>query len=121
MNFLINRKLATRIGMITSAITVAGLLLLWIIVSGRISSMVENNITNQMIEAVESRASIINDYVTSAEEYMTAFALSSEVRELLANPDDPSCCKRDRNILRILQRSKAFLRGCISERLPLMC
>lgn len=89
MNFLINRKLATRIGMITSAITVAGLLLLWIIVSGRISSMVENNITNQMIDAVESRASIINDYVTSAEEYMTAFALSSEVRELLANPDDP--------------------------------
>lgn len=89
MKFLINRKLATRIGMITSAITVAGLLLLWIIVSGRISSMVENNITNQMIDAVESRASIINDYVTSAEEYMTAFALSSEVRELLANPDDP--------------------------------
>ena len=51
--------------------------------------MVENNITNQMIDAVESRASIINDYVTSAEEYMTAFALSSEVRELLADPEDP--------------------------------
>ena len=78
-----------RIGMITSAITVAGLLLLWLIVSGRISHMVENNITNQMIDAVESRASIINDYVTSAEEYMTAFALSSEVRELLADPEDP--------------------------------
>ena len=75
--------------MITSAITVAGLLLLWLIVSGRISHMVENNITNQMIDAVESRASIINDYVTSAEEYMTAFALSSEVRELLADPEDP--------------------------------
>lgn len=48
-----------------------------------------NIITNQMIDAVESRASIINDYVSSAEEYMTAFALGSEVRELLANPNDP--------------------------------
>ena len=75
--------------MITSAITVAGLLLLWLIVSGRISHMVENNITNQMIDAVESRASIINDYVASAEEYMMAFALGSEVRELLENPQDP--------------------------------
>ena len=43
-----------------------------------------------MTDAVESRASIINDYVTSAEEYMTAFALGSEVHELLQHPDDPA-------------------------------
>ncbi len=89
MKFLSNRKLATRIGIITSAITFAGMLLLWLIVSGRVASMVENDITNQMIDAVESRAAIINDYVTSAEEYMTAFALGSEVRNLLENPQDP--------------------------------
>lgn len=89
MKFLANRKLATRIGIITTAITVSGMLLLWFIVSNRVASMVENNITNQMIDAVESRASIINDYVASAEEYMTAFALGSEVRELLSNPEDP--------------------------------
>lgn len=33
---------------------------------------------------------IINDYVTSAEEYMTAFALGSEVHDLLADPDNPA-------------------------------
>lgn len=88
MKFLVNRKLASRIGIITTAITFAGLLLLWFIVSSHVASIVENNITNQMIDAVESRAAIINDYVTSAEEYMTAFALSSEVRDLLAKPED---------------------------------
>lgn len=65
-----------------------GMLLLWYIVSNRVTSMVQNNITNQMIDAVESRASIINDYVASAEEYMKAFALSSEVRDLLSDPHD---------------------------------
>ena len=45
-----------------------GMILLWLIVSSRISSMVQNNATNQMIDAVESRAAIINSYVTSAEE-----------------------------------------------------
>lgn len=89
MKFLANQKLATRISIITTVITAAGMLLLWLIVSGRTASMVKNNITNQMTDAVESRASIINDYVASAEEYMTAFALSSEVRELLLSPDDP--------------------------------
>lgn len=89
MKFLRNRKLATRISIITTGITFMGMLALWYIVSTRIATMVENDITNQMIDAVESRASIINDYVSSAEEYMTAFALGSEVRELLHNPNDP--------------------------------
>lgn len=89
MKFLANRKLATRISIITTAITFTGMILLWLIVSSRISSMVQNNATNQMIDAVESRAAIINSYVTSAEEYMAAFALGSEVRELLMNPEDP--------------------------------
>ncbi|MDE7030767.1 MAG: methyl-accepting chemotaxis protein [Lachnospiraceae bacterium] len=90
MKFLANLKLATRISILTTIITFSGLLLLWFIVSGRVASMVEGNITNQMTDAVESRASIINDYVTSAEEYMTAFALGSEVHELLENPDSPA-------------------------------
>ncbi len=89
MKFLVNQKLATRISIIMTAITLAGMLLLWFIVSGSAASTVKKDITNQMTDAVESRASIINSYVTSAEEYMTAFALGSEVRELLLSPDDP--------------------------------
>lgn len=89
MKLLSNVKLATRISIITTMITFFGMLLLWFIVSNRVSVMVENDITNQMIDAVESRASIINDYVASAEEYMTAFALGSEVRDLLADPENP--------------------------------
>ncbi len=89
MKFLVNKKLATRIGIITTVITLTGMLLLWLIVSSNAASMVKNDITNQMTDAVESRAAIINEYVASAEEYMSAFALSSEVRQLLMNPDDP--------------------------------
>lgn len=89
MKFLVNRKLATRISIITTAITFVGMILLWFIVSSRISSMVQNNATNQMIDAVESRAAIINSYVSSAEEYMNAFALSSEVHNLLLDPENP--------------------------------
>lgn len=51
--------------------------------------MVKHDITNQMTNAVESRAAIIDDYVASAEEYLTAFALGSEVHALLKDPEDP--------------------------------
>ncbi len=63
--------------------------LLWGIVSVNAAAMVRDDITNQMIDGVESRAAILNKYVTTAEEYMTAFSLGREVRELLMDPDDP--------------------------------
>ena len=89
MKFLVNKKLATRIGAITSAITLLGMVLLWVVVSTNTAAMVESDITNQMTDAVESRASIIDEYVSSAEEYVSAFALSGEVRQLLLDPDNP--------------------------------
>ena len=73
-------------------------------------SLVKIDITNQMIDAVEARAAIINGHVTSAEEYMSAFALSSEVRELLLNPEDPVLLKK--------AQTRAFLRDFISLPLP---
>lgn len=89
-----NKKLAIRIGIITTIIILGGMILLWMVVSANAVSMVKNDITNQMTDAVESRAAIINEYVSSAEEYMSAFALASEVRDLLLSPDDPVLLER---------------------------
>ncbi len=73
--------------------------------------MVKNDITNQMTDAVESRAAIINEYVASAEEYMAAFALGSEVQDLLLSPGDPELLQKPRHTRRTSPRSKAFSRG----------
>ena len=94
MRLIGNKKLAARIGIITTAITLIGMTLLWLVVSTNAASTVQTDIANQMTDAVESRASIINEYVLSAEEYMSAFALGSEVRSLLLNPDDPELLAR---------------------------
>lgn len=94
MKLLMNRKLATRIGIITTAITLSGMVLLWFIVSGKVASIVENDITNQMTDAVEARASIINDYVSSSEEYVTAFSLAEEVHALLKSPGSPELLEK---------------------------
>ncbi len=94
MQFMANKKLAARIGIITTVITLVGITLLWVFVSTNAASVVKNNITNQMTDAVEAMAAIIDEYVLSAEEYMTAFALGSEVHGLLLNPEDPELLAR---------------------------
>lgn len=111
MGFLLNRKLATRIGIITTAITLAGMLLLWLIVSSRVASIVKSDIENQMTDAVESRASIINDYVASAEEYVTAFALGREVHDLLADPENPKLLNRSQKYTEDFAAVKGIFEG----------
>lgn len=111
MKSLFNQKLATRISIITTMITFAGMFLLWLIVSSSVASMVKNNITNQMIDAVESRASIINDYVTSAEEYMEAFALGSEVKNLLEHPNDPALLREGQQYTEDFASVKGIFEG----------
>lgn len=111
MQFIKNKKLATRIGVITTAITLVGMALLWIVVSTNAASMVKNDITNQMTDAVESRAAIINEYVLSAEEYMTAFALSSEVHNLLLNPNDPALLARAQKYTEDFAANKGIFEG----------
>lgn len=60
MKRLNNQKLATRISIITTAITLAGMLL-WLIVSTNAASMVKNDITNQMTDAVESTHDAVSE------------------------------------------------------------
>lgn len=109
MKFLVNRKLATRIGIITTCITLAGMLLLWRTVSDRGSDIVKNDITNQMTDAAESRAAIISDYVSSAEEYRPLLPLAAGCRNCSLIRTIPRCCKSSKNTLKILRQSKAFL------------
>ncbi len=89
-----NWRLATRISAFITTVTVVGIFLLWMLISNGVARLVKDNITNQMSDAVESRAAIINNYVSGAEEYMIAFALSDEVHNLLLNPEDPALLER---------------------------
>ena len=68
MRLIENKKLAARIGILTTTITLVGMALLWLFVSTNAASVVKSDITNQMTDAVESRSAIIDEYVLSAEE-----------------------------------------------------
>lgn len=82
-----NTKLATKISILVLLILLTSFFALWKTVDKKSTELVDQVISNQMMDAVESRAYIINNYVESAEEYMIAFAKSDEVRNLLMHPD----------------------------------
>ena len=89
-----NLKIATRTGILITLVLIIGFWGLWKSIDHQTSSLTEQSITNQMTDAVESRASIINNYVDMAEEYLIAFAQSDEVRNILKHPDSEEYLKR---------------------------
>lgn len=89
-----NIKIATRSSILITGILLIGFFGLWKVVDQKSSALVEEQIINQMTDAVETRAYIIDNYVQSAEEYMIAFAQSDEVRNVLLHPDTKSFQER---------------------------
>ena len=81
-----NMKLAVKTSIFMIIVLVIGFFLLWKVVDQTTSSIVGDNITNQMTDAVKSRAAIIDDYVKASEDYLIAFAQAQEVRDLLLDP-----------------------------------
>lgn len=92
-----NIKLAARISICIAIVTVVGMIILWLLIAQNVSSIVEGNISNQMFDAVNSRAAIIDDYVTGAEQTLVEFSLSSEVKDLLKNPTDTEATAKAQN------------------------
>lgn len=88
MKFFKNIKLAYRMGLCLLVVTFIGMTFLSVFITNNVSSSVDKNISNQMLDAVTSRATLIEDYVSDAEKKILEFSLSSEVKNLLKKPDD---------------------------------
>lgn len=84
-----NMKLSSRISMLSAIIVCIGMFILWLITINNASYTVNTDLNNLMTDAVSARAEIIEDYVKNAEDYMKAFSLSPQIRELLKDPENP--------------------------------
>ena len=89
-----NLKLTLRIGINIGLLMIVAFFIIWYNINTYSTGMVTELISNQMKDAVESRAGLINDYVQSAEEYMEAFGQADEVKNLLLHQDDPAIKSR---------------------------
>lgn len=83
-----NVKLATKISSIVIFILMVGLIVLWQCTNVRVSSVMKEQILEQMNDAVATRSEIIEQYVQSAESYVIGYGQSLELKNALLNPGD---------------------------------
>ena len=87
-------KISVKTSILVTIVLIIGFFTLWDMVDKKSTNLVQQGITNQMTDAVESRATIINNYVSSAEEYMVAFSLSDEVKNVLRTKGEPEALRK---------------------------
>ena len=106
-----NIKIATRTSILVTIVLVIGFWGLWMVIDNKMTSVVENQIINQMTDSVQSRAYIINNYVESVEEYMAAFAKSDEVKNALLHPEDAKIIERAQQYTESFANIKGIFEG----------
>ena len=85
-----NIKLATKISITVISILTIGLVVLWKSTDLKVSSIMKDQIMDEMDDALKTRGKIIEQYVQEAESYLIAFGQSLELKEALKNPNDPA-------------------------------
>lgn len=106
-----NMKLAAKTSIFMIIVLVIGFFALWKVVDETTGSIVSDNITNQMTDAVKTRGTIIDEYVKSAEDYLTAFGQAEEVKNLLLNPNSAECQKAAQDYTVAFAETKGIFEG----------
>lgn len=81
-----NQKIAVRIGLFMAVVLMIGFVVLWQAIGKTSANLMKKSITAQMSDAVETRTTIIDEYIKSLEDFLVGFAQGEEVKSVLKNP-----------------------------------
>ncbi len=83
-----NLKLSVKISMTIIAGVIIGLLVLFFVVNSRTTASMTDTTQKRMMEAVDARAQVVNDYVDEVDTFLTGVAENDAIMEYMADTSD---------------------------------
>ncbi|MDD5934407.1 MAG: PDC sensor domain-containing protein, partial [Clostridiales bacterium] len=83
-----NMKMGTKICTTVIATLIIGLVVLWLVADGKMSSAMRDSTIDRLTEATQSRTEIINQYLSNAETFFKQYGQADVVVNLLKHPND---------------------------------
>ena len=106
-----NIELGKRITMAMSVVTFLGILALFLQVAISTELTFRDTTVNQLKDTVQARAVIINNYISTVEEYMRGFAASEDVKNILRDPENPEYLQRVQKYIKDYAEVKGTFEG----------
>ena len=92
-----NLKLATKIGIVVITILTIGLIIVWKSTDVNVSSVMKDQIIDEMNDAIKTRSKLIEQYISSTESYLVGYAQAPVLKEALLHPEDAGAAANAQN------------------------
>lgn len=86
-------------------------LLVYLFMNYSLSNNIENSVIQSMETISQERSQIVENYVSEAEKYLTAYGRAGEITELLMNPEDPESVSKAQTYTELFSADREYLEG----------
>ena len=83
-----NRKLSTRISLLTAVITLSCVAILFFIADNNMTEVITETVESNMLTSLDAKAQIIDEYIHNAETVLLSFSKSGELKNFLKDTKD---------------------------------
>lgn len=104
-----NLKLATKISIIVITILTIGLVIVWKSTDVNVSSVMKDQIVDEMNDAIKTRSKLIEQYIDSTEAYLIGYAQAPVLKQALLHPDDAEAVANAQNFTKNYGKENANL------------
>lgn len=104
-------KISVKVSLYIAVTQVIFMLVLFVLISTSISGNMKQTAIDTMQTISADRAKIIEDYIRSSEEFLTAYSRAGEITALLSNPQDSKAAAAAQKYTEVFSADKEFLEG----------
>lgn len=91
-------------------------LLMYLVMDTSLSKNMENSVIQSMETIAQERSQIVENYVSEAESYLTAYGRAGEITGVLANPDNPEYARKAQEFTETFGADREYLEGIYTSK-----
>lgn len=108
-------KISVKVSVYIAIMQIVVMLCMFLFISFSVSESMKNATIENMKTISTDRAKIIEDYVQSSEEFLTAYSRAGEITNLLLNPDDDEAVAAAQKYTEVFSTDKEYLEGIYAD------
>ena len=108
-------KISVKVSMYIAVMQVIVMVCMFLFISFSVSDTMKKSTIDNMQTISTDRAKLIEDYIRSSEEFLTAYSRAGEIKSLLLNPNDEEIVAAAQKYTEIFSADREYLEGIYAD------
>jgi diguanylate cyclase (GGDEF)-like protein/PAS domain S-box-containing protein len=108
---MLKKKISTKIAFIIGAVEIVTMVLLFIVTNSNLTGTIEAKSVNDLAVIAKDRALVLETYFQGYSNFMELYSKSTEIRNVLQNPEDKECIAAARELTKRFAEGQDYIEG----------